>query len=309
MDSGKELKGIVFSVQKFSTEDGPGIRTTVFMKGCPLRCKWCQNPEGLRIAPDLFWYDVKCIGCLRCVKACPEKALSQKPEGIVVDRKVCKTCGKCVEECPAGAREIIGKEWTVSELLAEVLKDKTFYDTSGGGVTASGGEPTMQPEFLIEFLRRCKEAKVHTAIETSGFASWATYERTLPYVDLVLYDLKEIDPEKHLLYTCVPVALVLENAKKISAGGKPMWIRTPLIPGMTLRDDNVRGIAEFISMNLKTVERWDLLPYHRLGESKYERLDMQYDLKGVQSPSQEQMEHVAEIVMPYNIKNVVAKSI
>ncbi|MBI4765919.1 MAG: glycyl-radical enzyme activating protein [Deltaproteobacteria bacterium] len=271
--------GLVFNLQQFSTEDGPGIRTTVFLKGCPLRCPWCHNPEGLRPEPDLMWYGVRCIGAQHCLSACPEKALHLFAEGMGIDRGRCTLCGKCQEACPAGALEIIGRTYTPDELISELLKDLVFYKTSGGGITFSGGEPMLQADFLVQALRRCRQEELHTALDTCGAVSGERFKPVLPLVDLVLFDLKLMDPERHRSATGVSNDIILDNARCISAEGKPMWIRTPVIPGLTDDVENIRSIGEFIRDFLPTVERWDLLAYTYLGRPKYERLDLPYALK------------------------------
>lgn len=301
-------KGIISNIQKYSTEDGPGIRTTVFMKGCPLRCLWCQNPENINFHPEVVWYDTKCTRCGRCIEVCPEGATSlTKDEKIVIDRKLCKACGNCVEACPNKAREIMGKLMTTDEVLADVEKDRVFYDVSGGGVTASGGEPIAQPEFLLEFFKKCKDAKIHTALDTCGYVKWKILERILPYVDLMLYDLKEMDPEKHASTTGVLPYLIWENLKKIDNNYEILiWIRTPIVPGYTDDEENIRKIAKFVT-ELKHVERWELLPYNPLAESKYEHLGRQYPLIGVQPPPQECMKRLEEIGNAYGVNKVIAK--
>lgn len=227
------MTGLTFNLQQFSTEDGPGIRTTVFMKGCPLCCVWCHNPEGLRASPDLMWYDVRCIGARECLRVCPENALTLTSQGMRVDRARCNVCGKCVEACPAAALEVIGKQWNAEELLGELLKDRVFYETSGGGITFSGGEPMMQVDFLCQVLPRCKDARLHVALDTCGAVAWERYARALPFVDLVLLDLKIMDTARHRAATGIVNDNILENARRIAAAGKPMWIRTPVIPGYT----------------------------------------------------------------------------
>lgn len=289
--------GVTFNVQRFSTEDGPGIRTTVFMKGCPLRCKWCHNPEGLSPQPELVWYDVRCIGARECLKVCPEDALELTPEGMRLDRELCTMCGLCPQACPAGALEVIGREWTAEALYAEVAKDKAFYETSGGGVTVSGGEPVMQAEFVEALLRLCREGGIHTALDTCGHTDWGIYERLLPFVDLVLYDLKLMDAERHREATGVYPDLVLENAKRIAQQGIPMWVRTPIVPGYTDDEDNIARLAIYIRDELSTVERWDLLAYTNLGQPKYRRLDRSYALEGTELPTRAKMEQLQTVAL------------
>ena len=282
--------GLIFNIQQFSTEDGPGIRTTVFLKGCPLRCPWCHNPEGLRPGPDLMWYDVRCIGARDCLSACPEKALSLTSEGMRIDRERCTLCGLCEKACPAAALEMIGRPFTPDELMDELLKDRVFYETSGGGVTFSGGEPMLQGEFLLQVMRLCKQAGVHVALDTGGAVSWERFEPVLPWVDLVLFDLKIMDPERHQQATGLANTIILENAGRIAAAGKPMWVRTPIIPGFTADAENIRAVGGFIRQALPTVQRWDLLAYTNLGKPKYHRLDLPYLLETTPLLTQAEME-------------------
>jgi pyruvate formate lyase activating enzyme len=289
--------GITFNLQRLSTEDGPGVRTTVFMKGCPLRCKWCPNPEGLSPQPELAWHDARCIGARECLKVCPEDALELALEGMRLDRKRCTMCGLCPQACPAGALEVVGREWTAEALYAEVAKDSAFYETSGGGVTVSGGEPVMQAEFVEAFLRLCQQRGIHTALDTSGHADWVIYERLLPVVDLVLYNLKLMGREQHRLATGVYPDRMLENARRIAQKGIPMWVRTPVVPGYTDDEDNIAGLAAYIRDELSTVERWDLLAYTNLGQPKYRRLSQLYPLEGAELPTRSKMERLHTVAL------------
>jgi pyruvate formate lyase activating enzyme len=289
------VTGTTFNIQKFSTEDGPGIRTTVFMKGCSLRCRWCHNPEGLSPHPQLVWYDVRCIGARRCLAACPSSALELTPDGMRIDRDRCVPCDLCAEACPSGALEVIGRRWTPEELLAQVAKDKPFYETSGGGVTVSGGEPTMQADFLEAFLPLCHQAGIATALDTCGHADWNAYERLLPHVDLVLFDLKVWDRERHREATGAYPDRIFANAVAIGERGVPMWVRTPIIPGYTDDEENIRALAAFIGERLPTVQRWDLLAYSNLGRSKYCRLDLPYPLEEAVLEARSHMERLSAI--------------
>ena len=271
--------GLIFNVQRFSTADGPGIRTTVFLKGCPLHCAWCHNPEGQRPTPELVWHDVRCIGARECLRACSEDALTLSSEGMRINREKCNACGECAQACPTGALDMIGRQWSAEQLMEELLKDEVFYETSSGGITFSGGEPMMQVEFLCDVLPHSRQARLHVALDTCGAVSWESFERVLPYVNLVLYDLKIMDANRHRAATGVGNDLILENARRLAAQQVPMWIRTPIIPGFTNDKENISAIARFILEEVPTVQRWDLLAYTNLGRPKYGRLDRKYPLE------------------------------
>jgi pyruvate formate lyase activating enzyme len=283
-------RAIVFNVQRFSTEDGPGIRTTVFLKGCPLSCLWCHNPEGISRRPQLLWYEARCIGARDCLKACPEEALELTPQGLRIDRNRCTACGLCEEACPAAALEVVGKEWNLEDLVAEVKKDEAFYRTSGGGVTLGGGEPMAQPGFVADFLERCKGEDLHTAMDTSGIAAWSLYEKVLPHLDLLLLDLKQMNPEAHEKMTGVKLEPILENARRLGKAGVPMWVRTPIIPGYTDTAGNVRAVARFVAREMPCVERYDLLAFNNLCISQYERLGMDFPLRDAELMRRQEME-------------------
>jgi pyruvate formate lyase activating enzyme len=291
------LTGTTFNVQRFSTEDGPGIRTTAFFKGCPLRCAWCHNPEGLSPQPELMWYDVRCIGARDCLSVCPQGALHLTPQGMQIDRGRCDACGACAEACPAAALEIIGRQWTPQALFEELQKDAVFFETSGGGVTFSGGEPMAQAEFVIALGRLCREAGLHVALDTCGAAAWTDYEQVLPLVNLVLYDLKIRIRELHRSATGADNASILENARRISAADVPMWIRTPIIPGYTADAANIAALGEFIATELPTIQRWDLLAYTNLGGPKYRRLGRPNALEGVPLLTRAEMETLHAIAV------------
>lgn len=265
----QDQSALVFDIQRFSLHDGPGIRTLVFFKGCPLRCKWCQNPEGLFPYPEIAFYGQFCIGCRQCQEVCPEGAITfEGEERIIRDR--CTRCGACAEVCYAEALRVAGKRYTPQELLEEALKDEPFYRTSGGGVTVSGGEPTMQPDMLQAFLRLCKEHGLHTAIETCGHTTWETLERMLPHLDLVLYDVKAVDGQLHEELTGQDNARILGNLRHLVDHGIETVPRIPLIPTMNATDENLSETAAFLSdLGFTEVH---LMPYHRLGESKLPRI-------------------------------------
>ncbi len=300
----------VFEVQRYSTEDGTGIRTTVFLKQCPLRCAWCQNPEGLDREPSIQWFKVKCISCESCVKACPEKAIRLDDKGIHIDRKACKACGTCVDACPSTALKRFGRLMSIASLVDEVAKDVAYYEQSGGGITVSGGDPTMQPEAVVLFLSACKARGIATAIETSGATTTAVLERILPHVDLVMYDLKEIDPEKHKAFTGMSNDKILENckwlARHVDGKEKQLWIRTPLIPGYTATGENVGGLAEFIAKELGgKVQRWELLSFNNLPADKYERMDLgKWALKGAPLLTRREMDRFRALAEASGVPDV-----
>jgi pyruvate formate lyase activating enzyme len=265
-----ELSGIVFDIQRYSIHDGPGIRTTVFLKGCPLKCVWCQNPESQNREPELLLNRTLCGGCGQCIPVCTVVANSLLERRSQVDRTKCVRCGTCVTTCPNQARRLSGKFMTVDEVLKVVRKDLKFYETSGGGITLSGGEATFQPDFASALLRKSKELKIHTALETCGYVSWKVLDQLLPHVDLVLYDIKHWDSEIHQRGTGVGNQIIFENAKRV-AEIKPMKARVPLIPGFNDSEHDIRSIASFIGSLPNQIEM-ELLTYNPLGEGKYERL-------------------------------------
>lgn len=273
------MDGRVFNIQRFSVHDGPGIRTTVFLKGCPLRCIWCHNPESIRGEIELTVAESRCIHCGLCVTACPTGRLRALGEGNpahasqrALDKAPeCTVCGECVEACPVEARELIGRLMSVDELLEEVLRDRLFFDDSGGGVTFSGGEPLSQPEFLAEVLDACRRHGVRTAVDTSGFCRREDLLEIAPRVDLFLYDLKHMDDERHQELTGVSNRRILENLEALAAVHDSIWIRMPVVPGVNDDAENLEATARFIT-SLPGVRRLHLLPYHAHGVDKRERL-------------------------------------
>jgi len=285
--------GRIFNIQKYSIHDGPGIRTTVFFKGCPLSCIWCHNPESQSFVPEIMQYNKRCIGCGKCVEVCEY--------GALLDRDKCTSCGKCAEVCYAKARELAGKLMTVPEVIAQIDKDSIFYDESGGGVTFSGGEPLSQAGFLLELLKQCKKNEYHTAVDTSGYGTAETIKAISGMTDLFLYDLKLMDDDKHIKYTGVSNKLILENLQIISQLGNRIFIRIPLIPGINDDNSNIIATAKVIQ-ETAGIEQVNLLPYHNIAADKYNRLGKQSRLMEIPVPSDEYMESVAEKFLEYGIK-------
>ena len=272
------ITGIVFDIKKFSIHDGPGIRTTVFLKGCPLACWWCHNPESQSIGVEVMLQERRCIRCGTCVGECPNGAIVETDAGVQTDLAVCLRWGDASEAaCQAEARQLVGREMSVREVLAEVRQDTSFYDQSGGGVTFSGGEPLFQRRFLTALLKSCQDEELHTILDTCGYASWEVVDAVRIYVDTFLYDLKLIDDEQHRRYTGVSNQLILSNLKALVMHDQHVIVRIPLIPGITDTEYNLRAIAEYLAALPKIVEV-NLLPYHDSARGKYDRLGQLYKL-------------------------------
>ena len=283
--------GIVFNIQRFSTHDGPGIRTTVFFKGCPLSCWWCHNPESKQAQAAVLYERDKCLGCGLCAKACPQGSISFSA-GTPVLSNHCTLCGRCCKRCPAEALELVGKELTIVEVLAEIEKDRVFYDESSGGVTFSGGEPLLQPEFLDKLLRSCRERGIHTAVDTSGHSPWQVISKIGEATDLFLYDIKHMDSIKHEVLTGVPNDLILENLRRLSRTHYSIIIRVPIIPGLNDDSENLLMTGRLaVDLGISQVH---LLPYHSIGRDKYTRIGEVYRLTDLKAPSPECMERLAE---------------
>lgn len=288
--------GIVYKIEKFAPHDGPGIRTVVFLKGCPLRCEWCSSPESQKLQPEMVYLSSDCTLCGKCLLICPHKAITREEDILVTDRKKCDNCGKCTEMCLTQARRMIGYEVTVEEIIAEISKDSIFYFNSGGGVTLSGGEITAQPQFATEILKACCEVGIHTTIETCAYSKWEDLNVILEYVGRAYVDIKCISMEKHKLLTGVDNEVILKNIRNIAElEYLELIVRVPVIPGLNDADEDWRQFVEFIK-SLKRIYRVELLPYHRYGVHMYQAMARDYPLKDLKSPDDDYMERVKKIV-------------
>lgn len=297
-------KGLVFNIQKFSLHDGPGIRTTVFMKGCSLACKWCSNPESMNRNREIMIYDIRCIGCKKCAEACPVGAIVFTERGREIGWDKCDNCLECARVCPSKAIECIGYYMTVDEVVKKVEDDRTFYKNSNGGMTISGGEALVQSKFIRELLKKCRGNGLHTALDTTGNAPWEDIESVLEHVDLVLMDIKHMDTGMHKKGTGVGNEIILENAEKIAARVRT-WIRIALIPDYNDSESNIKKVAEFASAI--GAEKISVLPYHELGSSKYLKLGRVYTMDGTKPPTEEAVERVRKIIESYGLRVEVGR--
>lgn len=281
--------GHIFDIQRFALHDGPGIRTTVFLKGCPLHCSWCHNPESWSRKPQLMYQGEKCRNCLKCVELCPDSAHRQSGGRHILDLSKCSGCGICVENCIYGALKLSGYEADADTVMKEVAADISYYESSGGGLTVSGGEPMLQPAFLKELLQKAKSMGIHTCLETSGYARWEVFEQILGDVDLFLFDIKHLNDELHKKYTGVSNRLILENLDRLYRKGTEIRLRCPMIPGVNDTGEHIRGIAGLKRKypNLSGVE---ILPYHDMGKGKWEQVGKNYEWKKLENTGQEQKE-------------------
>lgn len=297
-DKQLDMTGLIFHIQRFSVNDGPGIRTTVFFKGCPLRCVWCHNPESISFQKEIVFREDRCIRCGGCVEVCEHEAARQVGHQIVYSRENCARCGRCVEVCYTEARNTGGREVTTEEVVEEVIKDAVFYDQSGGGVTFSGGEPLLQDEFLLSLLHACSGRNIHTAVDTSGYVAPGCLKRISEAVDLFLYDIKTVDDSMHREFTGVSNTVILENLRLLAEWNKNVIVRIPVIPHVNDDEENMERIGEFVS-SLEHVPEIHLLPYHETGVEKYYRLGLTYPLKEAVPPAQGKIDQMVEALRHY----------
>ena len=289
--------GLVFDIQRYSLHDGPGIRTTVFLKGCPLRCAWCHNPESMNAAPELRVFGSRCISCEACRDACP---IGEARPGELPDPRVCLACGSCAEACPTRGREVIGRSTTVEALLDVLAADRPFYEESGGGVTFSGGEPLRQWRFLVRCLEAVRTRGYHAAVDTSGFATAQAIIRVSEVTDLFLYDLKVMDPVRHRQFTGVGLPPILRNLRILDERGATVWIRLPLVPGHNDDTANLEAVGRFVA-GLRRTRRVHVLPYHRLASAKYERLGLVNPMVEIPSPAAADIDRAVAILASYGL--------
>lgn len=296
--------GTIFDIKKYSINDGPGIRTTVFFSGCPLSCLWCHNPESQSLASELLYRAGRCLQCGACVEVCPEGAICMANTSVMTDRQKCVRCQTCISTCYSGARQFSGREVSVSEVMDQVKREIPFYDESGGGVTFSGGEPLMQPGFLSALLNACREQEIHTTVDTSGFANWNVFDQIRQSVDLFLYDLKHMNSARHREVTGVPNEVILANLRKLAESGHKILARIPLIPGINDDDENLTESGKFLA-SLPKLEGVELMGYHNIAQAKYEALSREYKLPDTKPPTEEAMLRAADLLRSHNLKVAV----
>ncbi|MDD2436520.1 MAG: glycyl-radical enzyme activating protein [Massilibacteroides sp.] len=298
---------LIFDIKRYAINDGPGIRITIFMKGCPLSCVWCHNPEGISVHKEKLYTKKKCIGCKSCVEICPEHALTLTRDGIISNNDLCILCGKCVEVCPTLALEMSGTEYSVDYLMSEILKETAFMDRSSGGVTFCGGEPLMHSDMLLELLRRCGEEDIHRVVDTTLYARPEIVTEVMQNCEMFLVDLKHMNSEKHRKYCGTPNERILSNIKMISEAGADFFIRIPLIEGVNADEENIRRSAEFLSSISWKRKEINLLPYHDIGKNKHEKLRTIYNPGSIlmAPPSEEVQQRTIDIFEEYGIRAII----
>ena len=301
------MTGYITDIKRFAVHDGPGIRTTVFLKGCSLSCIWCHNPESILSCAQIGYYGSKCIHCKACVQVCPIGAHIVSDSGHIYDRSQCPACGKCVSVCPVGALTYYGRKVRAEQVVRWILEDRNFYIQSGGGATLSGGEPLLQSEFCNQVLRLLKEESIHTALDTSGAVPWNAFENVLHYTDLFLYDIKLMNAERHIQYTGMDNSIILDNLRRLSQSGAAIDVRIPLVPGCNDDADNINQTGDFLS-KLQGITVVRILPYHRMALSKYQALGLPDTMPHVESPTDALLESIAKKLSSFGINAVSGRS-
>lgn len=299
------MQPLIFDVKRYAINDGNGIRMTFFLKGCPLSCAWCHNPESQSPHPQKMYTADKCIGCQSCVEACPENACELTPNGIVTDLELCTVCGTCADVCPTRATEISGRVMSKEEIFAKIENERVFFDQSGGGVTFSGGEPLQHADYLIELLDECGKRGIHRTVDTTGLAKTETLLEVAKHTDHFLYDLKMMDSALHKKWTGVPNEKILENLKILSKAGANINIRIPLIKGVNTDEENIRKTAAFVADLAGEKKCVNLLPYHNIAARKYQKLGGTYHSDGMAEPSNEEQEKAIAIFAEYGLEAII----
>ncbi|MDX1797845.1 MAG: glycyl-radical enzyme activating protein [Candidatus Lokiarchaeia archaeon] len=294
-----QKEGIIFNIQRYSIHDGPGIRTTVFLKGCPLRCKWCSNPESINPFPELFLRKDRCDQCKQCIEICSPNAIFFDDNIIQINRSKCNLCMKCIEVCPLDVFNSTGKKVSIDYIISEVMQDELFYNNSGGGVTISGGEPLYQIEFTLNLLKEFKKKSLHTTLDTTGYANGKDFEKILPYTDLILFDIKHLDSKIHQKYTGIPNEIILDNFERCLKHNQKIWVRVPIIPNFNDSIQYIEILAKFLSNKL--IDKVSLLKYHEWGKHKYKFLDRDYPLKNAYFINQDLISKFKEILESYGM--------